>query len=139
MNAPPNDVSLLIVDDDPPVASSLRRLFRRSGFSVSVAGSGKSAIEVLGRVNPQVVVSDYRMPDVSGIDVLLEVQRQLPRAICVLISGYADSSELQASMKRLEKGNHFFFVPKPWDDDDFVERVVGALRELEKVELEKAE
>ncbi|MBN2715850.1 MAG: response regulator [Deltaproteobacteria bacterium] len=127
MNSAYKDISLLIVDDDPPVAASLRRLFQRSGFRVSVAGSGNQAIEMLAQVAPRVVVSDYRMPDISGIDVLMEVQRRTPDAICVLISGYADSGELQSSIKKLQKGHPFFFVAKPWDDDAFVQQVISAV------------
>ncbi|MBN2530638.1 MAG: response regulator [Deltaproteobacteria bacterium] len=132
MTSTPNNVPLLVVDDDPPVASSLRRLFRRAGFTVTVAGSGTEAVSLLDSTTPGVVISDYRMPDLSGIDVLLEVQRRFPKTICVLISGYADSGALQASMKKLQKGRHFFFVPKPWNDEAFVQRVCDELRKRER-------
>lgn len=135
MNKNPHStpISLLIVDDDPPVASSLRRLFKRAGFSVSVAGCGIDGIAMLTPC-PQVVISDYRMPDVSGIDVLMAAQQKCPDTICVLISGYADSAELQKSMKKLENGKYFFFVAKPWDDDDFVQKVKNALQKKQSSE-----
>ena len=127
MNLPLNDISLLIVDDDPPVASSLRRLFRRAGFSIHVADCGTQALELLESVAPQVVISDYRMPDISGVDVLLAVRERNEETVCVLISGYADSGTLQTSIKKLQKGHRFFFIPKPWDDDVFVQKVLDAL------------
>ncbi len=128
------DISLLIVDDDAPVASSLRRLFRRAGFAVTIAGCGKAGISLLDSVKPRVVISDYRMPDISGIEVLQEVQRRFPSTIRVLISGYADSGTLQSQMKSLASEKYFFFVPKPWDDERFVARVVAALREQESTD-----
>lgn len=111
---------VLVVDDDPPVANSLRRLFKRAGFDVIVAGDGKEAISLLEQYDPDVVISDYRMPDVSGVEVLKQAQQTRPDAVRILISGYSE----EGAFDRCRKQEAFFiFFSKPWDDKILIAEV----------------
>lgn len=102
---------LLIVDDEPDVLESLRHLFRRA-YRVLTAESGPEALEILGREEVHVILSDQRMPGMTG-DVLLTKARHLrPDAVRMLFTGYAD---LQAVINAVNEGMIFRYILKPWD------------------------
>jgi DNA-binding NtrC family response regulator len=111
---------ILIVDDEVQVASALRRLFRREGFSVEVAFNGEEALQKLATFDPDLVISDFRMKGMNGAELLERVLREAPRAVRILLSGHADlwsSSPTSAA----QAVSHF--ISKPWDDDHLVSRV----------------
>ena len=111
---------ILIVDDEVHVVGALRRLLRREGFSIEVALNGEEAIEKLTTFEADVVISDFRMRGMSGLELLAQVLRIAPRAARVLISGHADLSSSS------EDGVISHFISKPWDDD----RLVADVRAL---------
>jgi signal transduction histidine kinase len=103
--------SLLIVDDEPDVLDSLRHQFHRT-YRVLTALSGERAIEVIKQDDVQIILSDQRMPGMSG-DVFLRQARQLkPDAIRMLFTGYAD---IQAVISAVNDGQIFRYILKPWD------------------------
>lgn len=107
--------TLLFVDDEPNVLSSLRRLFRRENFRVVTASSGAEALEILQSVSVPVIISDERMPDMSGTRFLQTVKENYPEIVTCILSGYADNSNIMQSMNR---GDVFRFLPKPWNDEE---------------------
>jgi len=107
--------TLLFVDDEPNVLSSLRRLFRRENFRVVTANSGAEALEILQSVSIPVIISDERMPDMPGTKFLERVKQQYPEIVTCILSGYADNSNIMSSMNR---GDVFRFLPKPWSDEE---------------------
>jgi DNA-binding NtrC family response regulator len=111
---------ILIVDDEVHVVGALRRLLRREGFSIEVALNGQEAIEKLATFEADVVISDFRMRGMNGLELLGQVLRIAPRAARVLISGHADLSGGSQS------GVISHFISKPWDDD----RLVADVRAL---------
>ncbi len=103
--------TLLIVDDEPDVLESLRHLFRRA-YRVLTAESGEEALEVVGREEVHVILSDQRMPGMTG-DVFLARARHLrPDAVRMLFTGFAD---LQAVINAVNEGMIFRYILKPWD------------------------
>jgi response regulator RpfG family c-di-GMP phosphodiesterase len=109
--APPR---LLIVDDEENVLHSLSRSLRDS-FAVLTARSGLEALELLGHEKVAVILTDQRMPDMTGLDLLQEAQKAFPGTPGVLFSGYSDSASLAATLKL---DNVHAYIPKPWDLDD---------------------
>lgn len=108
---------MLVVDDELEVAKALRRLFRREGFEVTIAGSAREALECLAAAAVDVVLSDYRMPEMNGAQFLTEVGARCPEARRMLISGFAD-------LGQSNKGQvDWPFVSKPWDDAQLVARI----------------
>src|ERR1035437_2325492 len=83
-------LTLLFVDDEPSILSSLRRLFRPLGYRILTAESGLEGLEVLGRETVDLVISDMRMPNMDGAKFLKEVRARWPQAIRLLLTGYAD-------------------------------------------------
>jgi DNA-binding NtrC family response regulator len=115
--APPPRTRVLFVDDDERVLNALRALFREH-FEVVTAESAGSAIELL-KANPvQIVVSDQRMPGMTGVELLREIRKSAPRTVRILLTGYSD---LAAMVGSINEGEVFRFVKKPWDNDEIQE------------------
>jgi len=102
--------ALLFVDDERRVLTSMRAMFRRD-YDVSLANSGDEAIEVLqGRNDIQVVVSDQRMPGMTGVELLSHVKETYPSSMRILLTGYADLEAVEASINESEV---FRYLMKP--------------------------
>lgn len=119
MSAP----KILFVDDEPHVLMSFRMVFRREPYVLLMAASAREALEVLARETVAVVVTDHRMPGMTGIQLLREVRRLHPDVFRVLASGQVDESEFQ---KTIEDGDVQRMIRKPWDVDE----LQAALREI---------
>ena len=103
--------TLLVVDDEPDVLESLRHLFHRS-YRVLTAESGSPAIEMLGREDVHVILSDQRMPGMTGDAFLSQARHVRPDAVRMLFTGYAD---IQAVINAVNEGRIFRYILKPWD------------------------
>ncbi|AKQ64533.1 signal transduction protein [Myxococcus hansupus] len=119
---------VLIVDDEPPIARALQRLFRREGFEVQIAFNGNEALERLEGFHPDIVLTDFRMPGMTGSELLQRVKRSHPLALRLIISGYADFKSVVASVN---EGEICRFISKPWDDAELVSYLKGLLRHRE--------
>ena len=116
-----NQRTLLIVDDDPEVRGALRRALRGSEYAVIEAADGAVGLAIF-RTNPvDVVISDYEMPGMDGLELLQRVRLHDPRVLRVLLTGRAD---LQVAMRALNEGAVNRMLLKPWDHVD----LLGTLR-----------
>lgn len=87
---------VLVVDDEPLLVKSLRRVLVREGHEVFTAGDGAQALELLQTVQVDVVLSDVRMPVMDGVTLLRRIRAGLVRALpVILLTGYADSSDAE--------------------------------------------
>jgi len=102
---------LLIVDDELNVTRSLSRSLRDQ-FIVITAASAREALEVIDNNDIDVVLTDQRMPGMTGVELLKEIRLRKPQINGILLSGYSDSSAL---VEALNIGSVRGFVPKPWD------------------------
>jgi len=116
-------VKVLFVDDERKILGSLRRLMLDEDVQVFTASSGEDGLEVL-RNNPEigVIVSDQRMPGLSGVSFLKQSRKIAPDAYRIVLSGYAD---MYAAMDAINQGGAWRYMTKPWNDDD----MVGAIRQ----------
>src|SRR6185437_10835381 len=103
--------TLLVVDDEVDVLESLRHLFHRS-YRVLTASSGDQALDLLGHNDVHLILSDQRMPGMSGDVFLGHARKVRPDAIRMLFTGYAD---IQAVINAVNEGNIFRYILKPWD------------------------
>ena len=127
MNAPAAKARVLFVDDEPRVLTTMRMLFR-AHYEVYFAESGTQALELLRKQPVDVVVSDQRMPGMSGIELLRAARDLNPNAMRILLTGYSD---LNAIIGSINEGEIFRFVNKPWSNEDLsttVARAVTAAR-----------
>lgn len=117
--------SLLLVDDEPHILAALRRLFRREGYQVMSARSGKEALELMALHPVQVIVSDQRMPEMSGVELLSRVKTLYPDTVRIILSGYSDISTVTEAINR---GAIFKYFTKPWDDQELKREIRAAVR-----------
>lgn len=113
---------VLFVDDEPNITQAMSWIFRK-GYEVKVANSGEEALSMLKGFDPDVVVSDQRMPGMAGTQLLEQVKLQCPRAMRLLLTGYSD---YKAIVNSVNDGEIWRFVHKPWDNVKIREVVAEA-------------
>lgn len=111
MNEPNTKPILLLVDDEARITRSLKMLFRNE-FNVITTDNGYDAIEIARNQQVAVVISDQRMPIMSGVEVLRGIRDVSPNTMRLLLTGYAD---LAAVIGSVNEGEIFRFLQKPWD------------------------
>ncbi|MDX2129883.1 MAG: response regulator [Chloroherpetonaceae bacterium] len=112
------DHKILFLDDEPLILQSLELLF--DDYDVSTATRGEDAIAKLKTHSFSVIVSDQRMPSMTGVEVLREVKNLSPNTIRILMTGYAD---LDAVVQSVNVGEIFRYINKPWQSDKLRETV----------------
>jgi EAL domain-containing protein (putative c-di-GMP-specific phosphodiesterase class I)/CheY-like chemotaxis protein len=113
LRGPTPDRTLLLVDDEDNILSSLRRLLRREGYTILTANGGKAGLEVLATNKVDVIVSDQRMPGMTGVEFLRKAKDMYPDSVRMVLSGYTD---LQSVTDAINEGAIYKFLTKPWDD-----------------------
>ncbi|HZW26685.1 MAG TPA: HD domain-containing phosphohydrolase [Gallionella sp.] len=108
---------ILVVDDEPSILSSLRRLLRSRGFEVLTAESAAAGLEVLERETIDAVISDMRMPVMTGAEFLEQVFLRWPNVKRILLTGYAD---VDSTIAAVNKGKIWRYIAKPWEDEDLI-------------------
>ncbi len=108
-------IKILCVDDEPNVLTALRRLFMDDQYTILTATSAEDGLELLRQNNVQIVISDYRMPHMNGVEFLKEVRTVWPDTVRIVLSGYADAASIVSAVN---EGQIYKFVPKPWNDDE---------------------
>ena len=120
-------IKILCVDDEKNIPRAMKRYFLDSDYEILNATSGPEGLEILRRVTPiQVVISDYRMPGMNGVDFLKEVCKGWPETVRILISGFAD---IAAIVSAINEGQISKFIPKPWDEDHLKAALADAIRQ----------
>jgi response regulator RpfG family c-di-GMP phosphodiesterase len=107
---------ILIVDDEEEILHSLRGLLRME-FDVHTAQSGPEALRVLEQQPIQVVLSDQRMPEMAGVELLSQARGERPGVVRVLFTGYAD---VRAVINAINHGQIFRYLTKPWNPDELL-------------------
>ncbi|MGZ3235959.1 MAG: response regulator [Burkholderiaceae bacterium] len=106
--------TLLLVDDEVNILSSLKRLLRRDGYNILQANSGQEGLALLADNPVDVIVSDQRMPGMTGVEFLREVKKLYPDTVRIVLSGY---TELQSVTDAINEGAIYKFLTKPWEDN----------------------
>ena len=125
---PETDISkqrVLFVDDEEAILEALEHCAFDEQWEMISAGSGPEALEVLSEVQVAVVVSDYRMPGMNGVDLLRQVHERYPNTVRMILSGYA---EAHVVVEAINEGHVDRFLAKPWDDEDLLRAVNDGIR-----------
>ncbi|MDX9715608.1 MAG: response regulator [Dissulfurispiraceae bacterium] len=115
---------ILCVDDEIGVLNSLKRVFMDEDYIFFTAQSGREGLEILRTESPQIIISDYRMPEMNGIDFLRQVRQISPETVRLVLSGYADTASM---VEAINEGEIYKFIPKPWNDDELKVTVANAV------------
>lgn len=126
--------SILIVDDDTNLLNSYCRKLRKR-FEVETATSGDQALEAMEETGPfSVVISDYRMPGMDGVEFLSRARKAAPNSVRMLLTGHAD---LETAIEAVNRGNIFRLLTKPCPPKVMANALVDALRQYEMATAEQ--
>lgn len=127
--------SVLFVDDETGVLQAMRRIFRKENYQLLTAGSGREALELLAAQPVHVVISDHRMPGMTGAELLREIKTRHPQTIRIMLTGHAD---VTAVMGAVNEGAVYKFITKPWNDEDLRLTVSLALERFDLIQANQA-
>jgi len=128
---PVTEATLLLVDDDEHVRRALKRVLKRARCRLIEAGDAGEGLRALEDERVHVVVSDYRMPGMSGVEFLRVVKERWPRVQRVLLTGQADTAAIEEAVNQSEI---FRFIWKPWDDAHLILTIQSAIDQYFLVE-----
>src|SRR5690606_21309364 len=119
--------TVLCIDDEKDNVEALERLFRKK-YRVLTATSGPEALSLLAENDITVIISDQRMPDMTGVELLTESLKTHPDAIRILLTGYTD---IDSVISAINSGQIYRYVTKPWDSVDLENAVRRAVERYE--------
>lgn len=122
--------NILLVDDEPEILNSLKRILRKQGYAIHTATSGMDGLGVLQKKAISLVVSDQKMPGMSGVEFLNTVKTQWPDIIRIMLTGQC---EARVAMEAINKGEIYRFLTKPCDDLELKTIINQALKQYELV------
>lgn len=119
---------ILIVDDEEDVLNALRLTLERAKqfkSEISIANSGEAALKEIGKKGFDLVMSDYKMPGMNGVELLAEVKEKHPDTVRMLITGYTD---INIAKEAINKAKVYNYIEKPWDNEDVRLTIYEALK-----------
>ena len=122
---------LLLVDDEPNILASLRRVFQRENYQLLFARSGEEALRILEKQPVELIMTDFMMPGMNGSDLLREVRERWPQTIRIMLTGHGNTDAVMGSIK---DGAVYRFILKPWNDDDIRLTIALALEQYELIQ-----
>ena len=127
--------NILCVDDEKQILSSLKRLLRKENFDLFTATNGEDGLKIMASRDIHLVISDHRMPDMSGISFLSKVRAIYPDTIRILLTGYTEIDSIKAS---INEGHVYKFLLKPWNDDNLKQEIREGLERYDLIQLNQA-
>ena len=110
-------INILYIDDEQNNLSAFKANFRRD-FNVFLALSAKEGTEILKNNDIHIILTDQRMPDMTGVEFLSSIIEEFPNPIRILVTGYTD---MEALVNAVNKGHIFKYISKPWDNEKLKE------------------
>lgn len=116
---------ILLVDDDPGLSEVIALLLEREGYGVELAGTVKQGLNLVEARKPDLVLTDLKLPDGTGLDVIAGVRARRPRLPLIMITSY---SSMESAIEALRAGANDYVI-KPFNNDEFLRAVGRALNE----------
>lgn len=129
-----NKINILYVDDELNNLVSFKAVFRIK-YNVLTAISGEEAINVLRKNQVNIIITDQRMPQMTGVEFLETILDEFPDPIRILLTGYAD---MNAVIDAINKGKIFHYLTKPWNEEE-LDMAITRAYEVYKQRLEEKE
>jgi DNA-binding NtrC family response regulator len=120
---------LLVVDDEPDVCDSVHDLLRRE-FRVLKANSAEEGFKVMRDEEVHIIMTDQRMPRITGVELLTRIKARNPTAVRLLFTGYADFDSIVAA---INQGHVYQFLRKPWQPEELQDAVRQAASEYDRL------
>ena len=129
------EIQVLFIDDEESIIDGVQRLFMREPYGIFATTSPEKAREALAKEKIKVVVSDYRMPEISGVKFLREVKEKYPDRVKILFTGYTDFS---AAEEAINVGEVYRFISKPWKTAELLSTIRQCIEHYDLVAHAKA-
>ena len=126
--------TILCVDDEDNILHSLKRLLRKEGYRFLTALSGEEGLKILNENDVHLLISDHRMPGMSGTEFLAKVREKHPDVLRVILTGY---TEVDSITESINKGNIYKFFLKPWSDQNLKLEIRQALEQYDLIQANK--
>ena len=126
--------TVLLVDDEEGILHSLKRLLRKEGYRLFTASSGAEGLEILKENDVHLVISDQRMPQMSGTEFFAKVKERFPDVIRIILTGYTDVDSITESINR---GHIYKFFLKPWNDQSLKLEINQALDQYDLIQANR--
>ena len=123
---------ILCVDDEPSILSSLKRDLRGEDYEVITAASGEEALDLLQNDEFSLVISDQRMPSMTGVELLQKVRELYPDTVKILLTGHL---EIETAVAAINKGEVYRYLLKPWEKDELLMTVKQGIEKFDMVRL----
>jgi response regulator RpfG family c-di-GMP phosphodiesterase len=120
--------TVVIVDDEPHVLTALQRLLRDEPYTLSTTTQPTDAIEIVKQAPVSLIISDYQMPEMTGVELFKTVKAICSETIRIILTGKAD---MAATIRAINEGEVFRFITKPWDDEDLKITIRHALMQYD--------
>jgi DNA-binding NtrC family response regulator len=122
--------AILLVDDEPHVLKSFQRALRKEPYTLMTAEGGEEGLKLLEAREVSLVISDYNMPRMNGLEFLKEVKALYPHILAIMLTGQA---EIEIAVQAINEAGVYKFIQKPWDDTDLKITILRALESLDLV------
>ncbi|KPJ60981.1 MAG: hypothetical protein AMS15_06160 [Planctomycetes bacterium DG_23] len=126
--------TILIVDDEPNVLKAVARLLRSDKYEIFTAASGAGALDLMEAHPASLIISDQRMPGMSGVELLQDIRKRYPDTIRIILTG---STGIEHAVGAINRGEVYRYILKPWHDEDFRLTVQRALERYHILEQNK--
>jgi len=126
---------ILVVDDEQKVLNSLTRLFKRNNkLTLITTDSPMKALKIIEKTNVDLIITDQRMPQMTGVELLERILKKYPHIITIILTGYSD---IDIVLKAINEIGVYKFILKPWENEDLYWTIVRALEMLEVIDENK--
>lgn len=126
--------TVLCIDDEQNILNALKRLLRKENYRLLTATGGQEGFDILSQNEVHVVISDQRMPEMSGTEFLKQVKKLYPQVIRIILTGYTDLDTITES---INEGSIYKFFLKPWNDQNLKLEIRQALDQYDLIEANK--
>jgi len=129
-----NEFKLLIVDDEPLIRESLYEIFRIEGYNVQMAATAEDALQIMEKVEFDIVVTDFKLPLMSGLDLLLKIRDKHEKTEVILMTGYGSIGTAVDAMKK----GAYDYITKPINDNE-IKIIIDKIIDKKQIILENEE
>ena len=118
--------NLLVIDDEESILKAIKRTLRSTKYQVYTANSANEGLKKLKEHNFQVVLSDFRMPEIDGGTLVKKIKQIYPSIVSMILTGYAD---FDAAVDVMNSGAAYKFLSKPWENQQLIDEIDKAFKE----------
>lgn len=120
---------VLIIDDEIHIINALKRVLHRTDYELIASTQPEEAINILDSTKCDIIICDYNMPIISGIDVLKHARKVMPNAVRILMTGCSDAN---IAISAINEGSVFYYISKPWKNEEVISVIQNAFEKKRK-------